>query len=231
MKLIKKSIIFSIVLVLISAGYIPNTLSDDRAIIYVDDSGGADYTTIQEAINNANPGDTIYVYNGSYNEALNVNKKVDLIGESNIDVLIDGSGNGHAVNINSDYVNFSNFSVQDYDTDNIGIVINNEFSRIFNNRILYTSSNGIIAQGNNNYIFGNIFDANANGIEVNHDINNITIENNFINNCRGCGIFIDELAKDCIIKNNIISNNGNIGIFLKDCDFIIIENNTIQNNR
>ena len=38
----------------------------DGTTIYVDDDGGADYTTIQAAIDAANSGDTVYVYSGIY---------------------------------------------------------------------------------------------------------------------------------------------------------------------
>ena len=49
--------------------------------IYVDDSGGADYTSIQEAINNAEEGATVYVYMGTYYENIFINKTLSLIGE------------------------------------------------------------------------------------------------------------------------------------------------------
>jgi hypothetical protein len=41
--------------------------------IIVDDDGSADYTTIQAAINNANPGDYIIVKNGLYGDQLTIN--------------------------------------------------------------------------------------------------------------------------------------------------------------
>ena len=40
-------------------------------ILYVDDDGGADYTNIQDAIDNSNLGYTIFVYSGFYHENLN----------------------------------------------------------------------------------------------------------------------------------------------------------------
>jgi len=50
--------------------------------IIVDDDGSGDYLSIQDAINNANPGDTIWVKDGSYNEQLT-------IPISNLSILVD----------------------------------------------------------------------------------------------------------------------------------------------
>jgi pectin methylesterase-like acyl-CoA thioesterase len=46
----------------------------------VDGSGGADFTRIQDAINNASAGDTILVYSGVYYENVYVNKSITLRG-------------------------------------------------------------------------------------------------------------------------------------------------------
>src|SRR5512136_2672285 len=56
--------------------------------IYVDDSftyprdGSAEHPwrTISEAINLASDGDTIYVFSGTYNESIVINKRISLIG-------------------------------------------------------------------------------------------------------------------------------------------------------
>lgn len=48
------------------------SLHASAADIIVDPTGAGDYTTIQDAINHSNPGDTIWVRNGSYNEQLHV---------------------------------------------------------------------------------------------------------------------------------------------------------------
>ena len=51
-----------------------------------------DYPTIQEAINSASPGDTIYVRAGTYNENVVVNKSVSLVGENRATTIIDVEG-------------------------------------------------------------------------------------------------------------------------------------------
>jgi len=57
------------------------------------------YPTIQQAINAANPGDTIFVRNGTYYENVVVNKTVNLIGENNQTTIIDGGGVGTVMTV------------------------------------------------------------------------------------------------------------------------------------
>ena len=49
-----------------------------------------DYSTIQLGINNANPGDTIFVRNGVYYENIIIEKKITLVGENKNNTIIDG---------------------------------------------------------------------------------------------------------------------------------------------
>ena len=58
----------------------------------VDISGGGDFTSIQEAIDNASSGDTIYVWEGEYFENIVVNKSISLIHVFFILVLIKKRG-------------------------------------------------------------------------------------------------------------------------------------------
>jgi nitrous oxidase accessory protein len=46
------------------------------AMLTVDASGGANYTRIQDAINNSNPRDTILVNSGVYYEKVDINKQL-----------------------------------------------------------------------------------------------------------------------------------------------------------
>ena len=51
-----------------------------RNTISVDNEGDGDYSSIQDAIDNATDGDIIEVYSGEYQEKLVVNKQISLIG-------------------------------------------------------------------------------------------------------------------------------------------------------
>ena len=62
-------------------GFVPDLI--------VDPSGNGDYTTLQDAVDNADPGDTIFVISGSHTGAI-VDKNVTIIGSSNPAVITSG---------------------------------------------------------------------------------------------------------------------------------------------
>ena len=60
----------------------------------VDVNGNGDFTTITAAIENSTSGDTIYVWDGTYNEAVNIDVAVSVIGNGSKNTIIDGGGTG-----------------------------------------------------------------------------------------------------------------------------------------
>ena len=62
----KKLLVVTVILLLIILSVIHPVVSRPSIgnIITVDNEGDGDYTSIKEAVNNANPGDTIEVYSG-----------------------------------------------------------------------------------------------------------------------------------------------------------------------
>jgi parallel beta-helix repeat protein len=69
-----------------------------------------DFPTIQDAINNAADGDTIYVHNGTYLENVIVNKPVSLVGENETLTFVDGHGVGPAIEVTAENVSISGFT-------------------------------------------------------------------------------------------------------------------------
>ncbi len=69
----------------------------DPYMIIVDKQGGGDYTSIQPAIDAANPGDVIRVHAGVYHENIIMKHGVDLIGDGPDVTAIDGGGSGSVV--------------------------------------------------------------------------------------------------------------------------------------
>jgi len=61
--------------------------------LYVGGTGPGNYSKIQDAIDDANSNDTVFVYNGTYYENLFVNKSICLIGEDRNTTIINGNWN------------------------------------------------------------------------------------------------------------------------------------------
>ena len=81
--------------------------------LYVGGDGPNNYTRIQDAINNANNGDTVFVFNGTYHENhILVDKTLNLIGEDKFTTIIDGGEGGDILYIIADNVCLNGFTFQ-----------------------------------------------------------------------------------------------------------------------
>ena len=88
----KRIAVFLICIGLIGISFVPHTVSDEpvRGItLYVGGSGPGNYTMIQNAIDDASAGETVFVYNGTYFENVIVNKTIDVIGEERNNTIIE----------------------------------------------------------------------------------------------------------------------------------------------
>lgn len=210
------AIVFSSVLIIIE---IAPTVSADW--IYVDDSGGADYTTIQEAIDAASDGDTVYVYSGTYYENVEIDITLNITGEDMNTTFIDGGGEVFAVRITADWVNITGFTMNNSDSG-IRIESNNNF--IQNNNISHNEYGLFLETSALNTISRNkVRDNNLQGIYITVSSNDNLIRDNFIsNNSHGIDI---ESSNNNIISDNFVSLNDNYGITLSTST-----NNNISNN-
>ncbi len=101
-----------------------DTPGAQAAAIIVDSNGGGNYTKIQDAIDAANPGDTIYVWAGTYVENFIINKTLTMIGNGTSNTTLVGAMDGNVVLIEADWVNFSGFEIKSSGSWNYGIRLN-----------------------------------------------------------------------------------------------------------
>ncbi|MDD5778037.1 MAG: pectinesterase family protein [Candidatus Thermoplasmatota archaeon] len=117
------------------------------ATIYVNGTGGADFTSIQAAIDNASAGDTIVVQAGVYRESLVVAKALNLTGDGASSTIVDGGQQGHVIAIRASGVLVSGLT--------------------FRNSSQTWRHAGLLIQGNHTRISGCNATGNYNGIHVN----------------------------------------------------------------
>lgn len=129
-------------------------------VFYVPDN----YSTIQEAVNAANAGDMIVVRDGTYNENINVNKRLTIKSENGSAncIVQAASSNDHIFDVRVDYVNINGFTVKGatadphytagiylYRADYCNISNNNVSNNMYDGICLYDSSNNNIIINNN----------------------------------------------------------------------------------
>jgi len=170
--------------------------------ITVDDDGGADFESIQDAIDAANDGDTIRVFAGAYNENVIIRKTLNLVGNGSEETTIDGGEDGDVVEITADRVNMSGFHVTGSGYRRYGIKIESDYNLIFKNNC---SNNGF-------------------GMHLDNFSHN-TITNNTCSSNDYNGIFM-KYALDCTIVNNTCLFNYFNSIYFQYSSNITITNNT-----
>jgi peptidylprolyl isomerase len=199
----------------------------------VDDDGPADFHTIQGAINSPQvmDGDAIFVHNGTYPENVVVNKEVLLIGESREATVIDGGGNGIVLDINSNNVTATGFTVENSGLGLLDAGISLfyfSYGTIAGN-VLTSNRHGLWIYGSNsNTVKGNKITSNMYTITL-EQANNNTVESNTITSNEINGISLWYSSTNRISKNNF-SNSGSDGVYFYSSNNNIVNGNTMTNN-
>jgi parallel beta-helix repeat protein len=197
----------------------------------------SDYTTIQQAVDAALPGDTILVSSGTYHEHVAVNKTLNLIGEDRADTVVDGDGGDNAFKVTADSVLIDGFTVQNGDhgiyvdhcnncTVSSNIISDNHY---FGIRLDH--SNGTTAQGNillssGGSVPGLTWGAN---ILLTYSCNS-SIRDNVLAGSFWDGIDVSHSDNNTVTRN-VIEDNGGFGIILESSsNGNVIHHNSFINN-
>ena len=196
-----------------------------------------DCSTIQEAINNAIDGDTVFVKAGTYFEHVIVNKPVTLVGEDVTTTIIDGSETGRVIDIVSDNVSVAGFTVQrsgnialpDLDA---GICLNGTRGcTISGNNIVHNGGIGVhLLESSQNTVSGNnLTDNGGFAISLTVSSDNVVSSNLAVFN-RLNGIGIHALSHNNVISDNFIVNSTCHGFMLNNVRNCTISGNYLANN-
>jgi len=147
----------------------------DGNTLYVGGDGPGNYTRIQDAINDSNDGDTVFVYNGTYYEFVKINKQITLQGENKYNTIVEGGGLPrvavfHVFPAGATNVKISNFTIRNT-PDYCGISLYSGNNTI-TNCILYNLHEGIDVCSDNNSIINCQCYNNYVGIGINTGNNN-----------------------------------------------------------
>jgi parallel beta-helix repeat protein len=211
-----------------------NPISKGKTL-YVGGNGTGNYTSIQAAINDANPGDTVFVFDDSspyIDYDIQINKSINLIGEDKNTTVLNSWGDD-VIEVTADWVNISGFSMIDtrrgvntnetvknikisdnhfIDCTNC-IYLNSDKSYIISNTFK-DCKYGIFISSNNCFIISNTFSKFEYAIyfqNVNYDESDIAIYDNFFNST----------------KRNPDNYSGDITILWGGVNFSIINNTFI----
>jgi len=248
-----KTFVLVIIVLFIGSDFIPSTIGTIGKKTNFKEIKSPGY--IQDLIDNASDGDTIYIPSGIYYENIIINKSISLVGEDKNTTVIDGEENGIVVYVSADEVNISGFTIQNSGSDwndagielhsNYSIIIKNIISNNFRGIYILDSSNnlftsntisdnkyeGMILYSSNRYntIKDNIISNNGCGINLEYPSGYNTITGNTISNSGGKVIILEGSFRNNI-SDNIISNSGDDCIYLNGAISNTISNNTISDS-
>ncbi len=150
--------------------------------LYVGGGGPGNYTRIQDAINNASNGDSVFVYHGIYQEHLEIYIDLDLIGENTETTIIDGDGTGDIISLGGN-INVTGFTIQNGEMGIQAIGVLHQYSFTLYRNIIRNCGIGLyIDYSNHNLIYQNEITNNTLGIYLFRTVLTRIHQNNFIDN-------------------------------------------------
>lgn len=188
------------------------------------------FVSIQEAINEAENGSTIYVPSGIYYEHVVINKTISLVGENVSTTIIDGSNIGTVIQIDADNVSISRFTIQNsgWGWYRNGIYIYKANNCEIKNNFLFDNCHNIRVNCSlNSQVVENTIDGTGYGIRLINSVNCTAVDNH-VSNCIG-GVHLEN-ATNCVVRRNYFTENDQGIRMYSPCTYNIIVENTVYNN-
>lgn len=208
----------------------------NAAVITVGPNGGENYTSIQEAVNNAQNGDTILVNPGVYRENVKVNKEVSIITNpseerSNRTYVLGAVSDDNVFFVNSSNVTISGFYISGgpsgQDWYEVGIYLEGvDNCSLINNALIFNDVGIALNDSQRNYISTNLAGMGYSGIALINSSENELSDNWLATNDEG--ILMNNSVNNTIFNNTATANG--IGFFLGTSDWNTIDSNLVLRN-
>ena len=182
----------------------------DADTIVVDVNGNGDYTTIQDGIDNASDGDTIYVWNGTYNEVNTIaTDNITIVGNGTSQTILDSDGTGNKIfDISSNNTTLKDMALTDSGLIEIAIYLGDGLNNL-------TVDNVEIYNVEKGFVFGDdVENISIIGVYV-HDLSG------FGSQALGIGSCTNMLVDGCVFDGTSILGSVTNGIFVNS---VFVEN-------
>jgi parallel beta-helix repeat protein len=215
--------------------YLP--LKESNSMVITVSNGtdqAADFSSIQAAVDNSYPGDTILVYPGIYAENIEIGvEDLAVISASGIpsDTIIQAtSSSDDVLFVTADGVGINGFCIKgNISFPNSGIHLYEvEDCHIENNELFVSQDSSQNSSGNYTSQAGNNSNLNP-GVGIRLDLSgNNTLDNNKISYSNTC-ILLNNSGENVLLKNRV--SNSSYGVWVNSSAGNVLDNNTVLDNK
>ncbi len=201
---------------------------DGARTYIVDDSGFANFKSIQEAVVAASNGDTIYIKPGEYNEEVILNKSLTLtpLTGENGPIILKGNGLETGITITAEGCSLQGLTIQDFSGP--AIYVQSDRNTIKGNVLKSSNPAILVRSSHENLITENAMMDSQGAVALwENSTKNMVSENDIV----GCNlsIVVREATENKILSNKI--SDAYWGIWFDHAKNCQIESNDIQSKR
>lgn len=200
----------------------------------VDDDGGMDYFTIQDAVDASEDGDEILVWGGIYEENIIIDTSISLIGNGSDQTCVSKGMKDYGIKVRADGVMITGFLINSSGgtfRNDAGIWLQGASNCNITENTATSNYNGIfLNDSNDNFIHFNNCSGNSYiGIQLRASGSN-SLHNNTCSDNNRHGMYLHKQSDRNKIIYNVCTENGKNGVLIDHSSYNKIEQNNLEFN-